>query len=166
MKACRALVPSLAILAIIAILAACGGPIPDAGEGEGEPCVNGRLRSTAWADVDVDTCLTTRSLSDDGRELSFSLDETFALRINSNVELDPLPLVLEDENSSTIASYDDGEHLWRVSDGLILGVPVGDAVTTLDSVDDDGAHGVFDGAAFDNDLADEVADPMTVRVDF
>lgn len=155
----------VAAVAIVACLPVADGAGAGEGEGEGEPaCANGRLIATAGTDVDVDTCLTTRALSEDGRELLFSLDETFDLRISSNVELTP-PLVLDDDNSSTIASYDDGEHQWRISDGQLLGLAVGEGVTTLESVDDDGVHGFFDGAAFDND-GDEVVDPMIIRVDF
>ena len=165
----RAIVVVIASVALVCGVAACA-PVPDdagEGEGEGEPaCANGRLTATAGADVDVDTCLTTRSLSEDGRELLFALDETFDLRISSTVALEPLPLVLDDQNSSTIASYDDGEHLWRISDGQILGVAVGEGTTTLERADDDGVHGFFEGVAFDNDLGEEIVDPMTLRVDF
>jgi hypothetical protein len=161
----------LSIMFVVAVGIGCAPIANEAGEGEGEgepSCANGRLRATAGAEVDVDTCLSARASSEDNRELTFSLDETFTLQIISNVDLvdvDPLPLVLDDDNSSTIASYDDGTHVWRISDGQLLGVPTGEAVTTIEAEDDDGVHGVFDGAAFDND-GDELVDPMTLRVDF
>lgn len=155
MKPSRPCLPS-SVVSFVAVFVAVwvAGCPAESGEPEPDPepeCAFGTLRAESPS-VDVDACLEQAEQdADNPLVLNFALEGVLFMRVDVFGELAPLPLTLDEFNSSTFLRFNDGGGEWQVVTGAIGGTPIGSASTRIDEIDGNVIHGRCDGVAAPND---------------
>jgi hypothetical protein len=154
------------LIVAVAVAVCAVGCAADDGSGSGsddddDVCEHGDVVVSSLL-FEERNCLSSNLADLAGRSVEAKVDDHFRWKVDVFAPFEP-PMVVDDQNSSTIGTYVREGLTWVAFTGAIGGVPVGESSADIDAVVDNAATGTVD-ATFVPDNGNDSLDTVFVAI--